>query len=174
MKNKRKILIFGLFLHIVLMLVFTIYTVWRFIDNSEFNYNNEMVVMSSSLQVKVIIFLLLTSATIVYSLYLMIRLIKNLEKDKIFNKENIKLMERIVRSLVVFSLLAILGISINGSFSIGFSRWSIQNGVLDFSGFNLNFSVFIMAILSIIIIIIAMVEVFKEGLNLKEENDLTV
>lgn len=174
MSIKRKGLISILLFHIILMVGFTVATLWRVVDNPTFNHNNEVVVMSGALQIKIMILLLLTSASILYPLYLMIRLIKNLEKYKIFNGENIKLLQRIVRALVVFAFLTILGISTSNGFSIEFSRWSIRNGALDVSGISLHFSVFIIAILSIIIIMIAMVEVFKEGLNLKEENDLTV
>lgn len=174
MKSNLKILKVGLVVDVIMMIVFTMYGVWAILHNHEFSYNNEMVTMSTSLQVKVVIALILTTASILYPLYLTIKLIKNMEKTRIFNKENIKIMERIGLSLVIFALLCILGFSSNGELTVKVAREVVMDGKLDILGVNLNFSVFTVAILSVVSIIIAMVEVFKEGLNLKEENDLTV
>lgn len=174
MKSNLKTLKIGLMVDIIMMVVFTIYAIWAILHNHEFSYNNEMVILSTSLQVKNIIALILTSATVLYPLYLMIKLIKNIENTKVFNKENIKIMEKIGFYLAIFVILSILGFSLNGELNVKVAKEVIMAGKLDIWGFNLNFSVITVAILSVVSIIIAMVEVLKEGLNLKEENDLTV
>lgn len=170
LKKAKSALIFN----IVIMLLGGIYGLFTIVHNEPFNHNGEMLIMSTSMQIKATIGLLLGLSTIVYALYLTIKLINNISVTKLFHSDNIKLMEKAAFSIGIYGLTSALGISSDFAVNAGFLKEIIANGTLSTSGISLNFSINVLAIISIVSIIVTMVELIKDGIRLKEENDLTV
>ncbi|MGL4772233.1 MAG: DUF2975 domain-containing protein [Clostridium sp.] len=164
-----------LVLDIVLMVVATIFSIWMVLHNEPTLNEGEMIILSTKLQIKFIIMILASFLTISYPLLLMIKVINNIGTTRVFAKENIKLMERAGAFLGVYALLYMIGFSVDFSTKMGYGETLIKDGVLEnISGFSLNFSMAAIAIMSVISIIVVIVEIIKEGIKIKEENELTV
>jgi len=114
--------------------------------------------------------------TIICPLRLMIKFTANIGKFKVFHKENIKIMERVAIYIGLYGFFSLLGGTINiGSTSV--TKTIITESALgefDISKFGINFSIEVLAIISVVSIIIAIIEIIKNGIEIQEENDLTV
>lgn len=177
MDKKLNIVKNALMMEIILMLAAGAYSIWIVINNKPFLYEGSQVVLASVLQIKYIIAMVLYMAIIIWPLRLMIKFVCNIGKFKIFHKANIRIMKRIAISLGLYGLFSLIGGSVNklAFLSVTHTTTVITDlNTLDISGFGIDVSVDVLAIISAISIIIAMIEVIKIGIKIQEENQLTV
>lgn len=177
MNKKLNLLKNILIVEIILMLVAGVYSIWTIINNVQFFYEGDQVVWASAMQIKFIIAIVLISTTIIWSLRLMIKLLCNIEKTKIFHKDNIRIMERIAIYLGIYGLFTLIGATANISIFLGVANTTIVETdlrTLNISKFGINFSIEVLAVISVVSIIIAMIEVIKSSIKIQEENELPV
>jgi len=177
MNKKLKVIKNVLIVNVVLMFVVGIFYIFRVIDNEPFLYEGRQVVLATGMQIKMIMAILVSLVTIICPLRLMIKFTGNIRKFKVFHKDNIKIMERVAIYLGLYGFLSLIGVTINTEGSASVTRAIITEsaiGELDISKFGINLSLEVFAIISVVSIIIAMIEIIKNGIEIQQENDLTV
>lgn len=165
-----------LWINLVVVILLGVVSVGLIIKNKGIVYANENVTLSQSLQVEAVFMIIVTYLLMIIPICLSLKLVKNINNGIVFSEANIKLMKRIGFFLMVYTILIVLGINFNGDMSYNVSEYMIDSkSVLrELSNWGINFNNEVVTVITLVVIIKTMINVFVVGLRLKEESDLTV